>query len=143
MQNLDTIYGHDPSDCSVQNAIVIHMHYQSLKILCIHDFTSAPPAILNAMPVQEIHLGQISLIKCEVDRGIPLASIHWLHVRYETGQQVISEITNSSDPRFMIVTDGLQITNVQLTDEGIYRCYVYNSYDTVIRDIQALIGGLH
>ena len=116
-----------------------------LIILYTHDFTSlsAPPAILNAMPVQEIHLGQTSLIKCKVDRGSPLASIHWLHVRYEAGQQVITEITNSSDPRFMIVTDGLQITNVKLTDEGIYRCYVYNSYDTVIHDIQAVIGGLY
>ena len=95
------------------------------------------------MPVQEIYLSQTSLIKCEVDRGSPLASIHWLHVRYEAGQQVITEITNTSNSRFMIVTDGLQITNVQLTDEGIYRCYVYNSYDTVIRDIQAMIGGLH
>jgi hypothetical protein len=102
----------------------------------------APPAILNAMPKQDIHLGHTSLIKCEVDRGSPLAYIHWLHVQYhnETGQETLTEITNSSDPRFTIVSDGLQITNVQHSDEGIYRCYVYNSYGTVIRDIQAAIG---
>ena len=95
------------------------------------------------MPVQEILLGETSLIKCEVDRGRPLANIHWLHVHYDnkTGQQNLTEITNASDSRFMILSNGLQITNVQLSDEGTYRCYVYNSYGSVIRDIQATIRG--
>ena len=110
----------------------------------IYHLYSAPPAILNATSVQEIYLGKTSLIKCEVDRGSPLANIHWLHVQYhnETGQQKLTEITNSSDPRFTIVSDGLQITNVQHSDDGTYRCYVYNSYGTVFRDIHAVIGGL-
>ena len=120
-------------------------HTHSFTYIIFHSILSAPPAILNAMPKQDIHLGHTSLIKCEVDRGSPLAYIHWLHVQYhnETGQETLTEITNSSDPRFTIVSDGLQITNVQHSDEGIYRCYVYNSYGTVIRDIQAAIGGLH
>ena len=97
------------------------------------------------MSLQDIHLSQTSIIMCEVDRGSPLANIHWLRVTYhnESGQEMLTEITNTSDPRFTIVSNGLQITNVQLFDEGTYRCYVYNDYGTVIRDIEAKIGGLH
>ena len=103
----------------------------------------APPALLKSMPEQYIYLERTSVITCEVDRGNPLASIHWLRIQYDnTGKEVPMEITNSSNPRFTIVSDGLQITSVQLSDEGVYRCYVYNMYGNVILDIQATIRGL-
>ena len=115
-----------------------------LPSLTLHSFSSAPPAIYEGMPVQDIYFGEISVIKCEVDRGRPLANIHWLRVHYDndTRQQILTEITNVLNPRFTILSNGLQITNVQLSDEGIYRCYVYNSYGSVIRDIQVEIRGL-
>ena len=96
------------------------------------------------MPVQEIYLGETSLIRFDVDRGRPLANIHWLRVHYDngTGQQSLTEISNVSNSRFTILSNGLQITNVQFYDEGIYRCYVHNSYGSVIRDIQAAVKGL-
>ena len=74
-----------------------------------------------------------------------MAAIHWLHIEYnnETGEQRLTEITNDSDPRFTIVEDGLRIENVQLSDAGVYRCYVYNDYGTEVLDIQAAFRGIY
>ena len=117
--------------------------YSFILLLTIFSTCLAPPALLKSMPEQYIYLERTSIITCEVDRGNPLASIHWLRIQYDnTGKEVPMEITNSSNPRFTIVSDGLQITSVQLSDEGMYRCYVYNVYGNVILDIQATIRGL-
>ena len=101
-----------------------------------------PPRILNQMPLQEITYNETSLIKCEVE-SIPLATVHWIHISYnnETGNKDYVEITSDYDPRFRIVENGLEISNVQLSDEGTYRCYVYNVHGTAILDIYAAFKG--
>ena len=101
-----------------------------------------PPQILNQMPLQEITYNETSLIKCEVE-SIPLANVHWIHISYnnETGGKDYVEITSDYDPRFRIVENGLEISNVQLSDEGTYRCYVYNVHGTAILDIYAAFKG--
>ena len=78
-----------------------------------------------------------------MDRGNPLADIHWLRVNYnnETGEEELSEITSTYDPKFKIVENGLEISNVQVSDEGTYRCYAYNSIKQVFLDIQATFKG--
>ena len=94
------------------------------------------------MPLQEITYNETSLIKCEVE-SIPLATVHWIHISYnnETGNKDYVEITSDYDPRFRIVENGLEISNVQLSDEGTYRCYVYNVHGTAILDIYAAFKG--
>jgi hypothetical protein len=96
----------------------------------------APPEILNAMPVQEIHHGATSLLNCKIDRGYPEGNIHWLRVS-ETGDAVLEEITATSHERFTIVENGLEISNVQSSDEGRYRCYVQNDHGVDASDIHA------
>ena len=116
--------------------------YMCTLIMCI---SLALPRILNSSgtSLQEIEYGEVSLIKCEVDRGSPLADIHWLRVNFneETREMELSEITPDGNPRFKIVENGLEISNVQLSDEGTYRCYVYNIYGTAILDIYAAFKG--
>lgn len=73
-----------------------------------------------------------------MDRGIPLAAIHWLRM---TNVAEPLEITSNYDPRFRIVENGLEISNVQSSDEAEYRCYVYNSFGVIIFDIQAIYQG--
>ena len=101
-----------------------------------------PPRILNQMSLQEIISGKTSLIKCEVE-SIPFANVQWTHIHYnnETGDKNYVEITSSYNPRFKIVENGLKISNVQLSDEGTYRCYVYNIHGSATLDIQAIFKG--
>ena len=73
-----------------------------------------------------------------MDRGIPLAAIRWLRM---TNVPQPLEITSNYDPRFRIVENGLEISNVQLSDEGTYRCYVYNEHGTEILHIDAVFKG--
>ena len=77
-----------------------------------------------------------------MDRGSPLADVHWLRINNETGEEELSEITSNYDPRFKIVENGLEISNVQFSDGGIYRCYVYNSISTAVLDIKAIFKGM-
>ena len=111
----------------------------NLLLVCIFLLYSAPPVILNRIPVQEILAETTSCLICDIDRGNPLGNVHWLRVDNETGNVI--EITGTSDPRFRKVENGLEITSVQLSDEGIYRCYVFNQYGADSFDIQALYRG--
>ena len=104
-------------------------------------FFVAPPYILNGEHIQEIVKGQTSFLECKVDRGKPEALIHWLIYQNNTSVFNFPEITNNTDPRYKILENGLQITNVQPSDERIYRCYVYNEHGTVYFDIQAAFAG--
>ena len=122
------------------------MLFNSLAFTCNLSSLSispAPPQILNPMPLQDIFNRTTALIKCEVDRGSPLGDIHWLRVKVnnETREEELSEITSNYHPRFKIVENGLEISNVQSTDEGTYRCYVYNSIGQTFLDIQATFKG--
>ena len=78
-----------------------------------------------------------------MNRGHPLADIQWLHVNInnETEEEELSEITPNYDPRFKIVENGLEISNVQFSDEGTYRCYLNNSFSSDILDVQATFKG--
>ena len=114
------------------------------QTLCIYDYFMfflhiAAPAVLNKMPIQELMYMTTSFLKCEVDRGIPLAIIQWHIVNNETGQ--LSKITPNSHLRLKILEDGLEIDNTQLSDKGIYRCSVSNDYGTDSLDIQATSRG--
>ena len=94
------------------------------------------------MPIQEIYFGVTSLLTCTVDRGNPLATIEWLYITSdEDGDEVIETIAPDWNPRFTVVDGGLQIENVQASDEGLYRCYVSNDYDIVELTIQAAFRG--
>ena len=73
-----------------------------------------------------------------MDRGIPLAAIHWLRITNVTEPL---EITSNYDPRFRIVENGLEISNVRSSDEAKYRCYVYNSIKVITYNIQAVFRG--
>lgn len=73
-----------------------------------------------------------------MDRGSPLGDIHWLRVNHT---EELLQITSSYIPRFRIVENGLEISNVQFSDEGTYRCYVNNSIGTAVLDIQAVLKG--
>lgn len=66
--------------------------------------------------------------------GNPLATIYWLN-----GSTIITEDFN---PRFTVLENALQIENVQLTDEGTYRCYIHNDYGTDDLYIQAAFRGM-
>ena len=88
-------------------------------------FLSARPKILNGMTLQEIFIVNTSLIAVEVDRGRPSANTHWALVTYyKDSVENISVITPTHFPRFTIVEEGLKISDVQLSDEGIYRILI-------------------
>ena len=117
------------------------INYHSTSFL----FSTFPayPQILNEMILQEIFIGNTSLIASEVDRGRPIASIHWLRVTYDNESEVnISEITPTDFPRFTIVEDGLRISNTQMSDEGIYRIFMHNILRTIYLDILAAFEGM-
>ena len=84
-----------------------------------------------------------SLLLCEIDAGNPPATVYWLHITYNntTGAQIITEITADWNPRFTIVQNGLQISDVRVTDEGVYRCYVQNNRGQDVLDIRASFVG--
>lgn len=103
------------------------------------SFNSAPPVILVRIPVQDIIADVDSLLRCHIDRGSPLGSIYWLKIDNDTGN--LYELTANSDPRFHIVENGLEIRSVRISDEGMYRCYVYNQQGSDFFDIQALYRG--
>lgn len=105
------------------------------------SYSLAPPRIINLIPVHDIQEGTTSVIKSTVDRGSPLADINWLRVTYdnETREEKVLFI---SDPRFKVVNDGLEISDVQLSDEGIYRCYMYNIIGVAFFDTLAILKGM-
>ena len=75
--------------------------------------------------LQEIFIGNTSLIACEVDRGRPSADIFWARVTYDNESvENTSEITPIHFPRFTIVEKGLEISDVQWSDEGLYRILI-------------------
>ena len=76
-----------------------------------------------------------------MDRGFPEGTIYWLRVTYSnTGNEMLDEIT-ASDARFRIVENGLEISDVRSSDEGVYRCYVQNSHGVDAFDIHAAFRG--
>ena len=78
-----------------------------------------------------------------MNRGYPLADIQWLHVKInsETGEEELSKITSDYNPRFKIIENGLEISNVEFSDQGTYRCYLSNSFSTDILDVRATFKG--
>lgn len=95
------------------------------------------------MIIQEIYIGNTSLIACEVDRGRPIANLHWLRVTYDNESKMnIEEITPTEFPRFTIVEDGLRISNTQMSDEGIYQIFMYNNLRPIRLDILAAFKGM-
>ena len=101
------------------------INFASCLYSCYLLFSSADPKILNGMTLQEIFIGNTSLIFCEVDRGRPFAGTHWARVTYyNESVENISVITPTHFPRFTIVEEGLKISNVQLSDEGKYRILI-------------------
>ena len=101
----------------------------------------AAPAIRNQDHIQEIVRGETSLLRCDIDRGIPEATVRWLIYQENTTVYDFPVITNDTDPRYTVLEGGLQISNVQLSDARVYRCYVYNMYGTVFFDIEASFMG--
>ena len=59
----------------------------------------------------------------------------------EMGDTVLEEITATSHERFRIVENGLEISDVQSSDEGRYRCYVQNDHGVDASDIHAAFRG--
>ena len=102
---------------------------------------SAPPAILNQDHIQEIVHGETSLLRCDIDKGIPEALVEWLIYQENTTVYDFPPIRNGTDPRYRVLESGLEIANVQLSDARVYRCYVYNDHGTVFFDIQAAFVG--
>ena len=79
-----------------------------------------------------------------MDRGNPQATVYWLHITYNetTGAQILDEITSDWNPRFTVVENGLEISNVRRMDAGRYRCYVQNDRGVDVLDIQAAFRGI-
>ena len=58
------------------------------------------------------------VIRCEVDLGFPTSVVSWYK------DSVIININSSA--RLTRLSHGLQIQNVQQSDEGVYECYPRN-----------------
>lgn len=107
----------------------------------------APPKILSGITLQEIKNGT-SLITCEVDRGIPLATISWYRVYFnrEKGKSENSLLTSTitiveNNTRFTIDGSNLNISDVKSSDEGKYHILVSNHLGQDTRNILAAFGG--
>ena len=74
-----------------------------------------PPTILNPESVQQIHLQQTAFIDCDIDRGFPTSTVTWS-----------KNNTLINDARITVMNDGLQIRDVQQSDEGVYTCCARN-----------------
>ena len=90
-----------------------------------------PPTIRNQMPIQPIHLHQTSLIRCDVDLGYPTSTVIW----YKNHIRIIP------NERITITGSGLQIQNIQQSDEGLYECYAYNSEGVASLNITVTFRG--
>ena len=122
--------------------------------------TVAPPKILSGTTLQEINNGT-SLITCEVDRGIPLATISWYRVYFNNEKEneehllmstiytivennsTRNTIVENNNTRFTIVGSNLNISDVRFSDdEGNYRIRVVNNHGQDELDILAAFGGM-
>nr|XP_032625909.1 roundabout homolog 3 isoform X2 [Chelonoidis abingdonii] len=89
-------------------------------LLEVEDVTSdrIPPIIRRGPANQTLAVDATAQLQCHVS-GNPLPSIQWL----KDGQQVVGR-----DPRVSLLDNGtLQITNVQVTDSGLYVCVATSS----------------
>lgn len=94
---------------------------------------AVPPRILERIPVQEIHIGQTVLIRCIVNLGYPVAEVIWYkNTRF---------VNESNNPRITQRENGLEISNVQMSDEGEYECYVHNEFGSDSLEIQVAFRG--
>lgn len=102
----------------------------------------APPKILSGTTLQEIKNGT-SLITCEVDRGIPLATIIWLRV-YVNHEKLLTstKAVKNNNTRFTMDGSNLKISDVKLSDEGKYLILVVNIHGSKTLDILAAFGGM-
>ena len=74
-----------------------------------------PPAILYPIKKQTIYLGETGFISCDIDLGDPASTVLWY-----------KDNTVISDARVTIIDTGLQIRDVQQSDEGVYMCCAHN-----------------
>ncbi|XP_043356929.1 roundabout homolog 3 isoform X3 [Dermochelys coriacea] len=89
-------------------------------LLEVEDVTSdrIPPIIRRGPANQTLAVDATAQLQCHVT-GNPLPSIQWL----KDGQQVVGR-----DPRVSLLDNGtLQITNMQVTDSGLYVCVATSS----------------
>nr|XP_056716010.1 roundabout homolog 3 isoform X10 [Euleptes europaea] len=89
-------------------------------LLEVEDVTSdrIPPIIRRGPTNQTLALDSTAQLQCHVT-GNPLPSIQWL----KDGQRIVG-----SDPRVSLLDNGtLQITNLQVSDSGLYVCVATSS----------------
>ncbi|KAM6431806.1 roundabout homolog 3 isoform 5-T5 [Liasis olivaceus] len=89
-------------------------------LLEVEDVTTdrIPPIIRRGPTNQTLAIDSTALLQCHVT-GNPLPSIQWL----KDGQRIVG-----SDPRMSLLDNGtLQITNLQISDSGLYVCIATSS----------------
>uniref|UniRef100_A0A8D0G6Z4 Roundabout guidance receptor 3 n=1 Tax=Sphenodon punctatus TaxID=8508 RepID=A0A8D0G6Z4_SPHPU len=89
-------------------------------LLEVEDVTSdrIPPIIRRGQANQTLAVDSMAQLQCHVT-GNPLPSIQWL----KDGQRIVG-----SDPRISLLDNGtLQITNLQVSDSGLYVCVATSS----------------
>ncbi|XP_072834939.2 roundabout homolog 3 isoform X2 [Pogona vitticeps] len=89
-------------------------------LLEVEDVTSdrIPPIIRRGPTNQTLAIDSTAQLQCQVT-GNPLPSIQWL----KDGQRIVG-----SDPRISLLDNGtLQITNLQISDSGLYVCIATSS----------------
>ncbi|XP_007433382.1 roundabout homolog 3 [Python bivittatus] len=89
-------------------------------LLEVEDVTTdrIPPIIRRGPMNQTLAIDSTALLQCHVT-GNPLPSIQWL----KDGQRIMG-----SDPRMSLLDNGtLQITNLQISDSGLYVCIATSS----------------
>ncbi|XP_043532778.1 roundabout homolog 3 isoform X5 [Chiloscyllium plagiosum] len=92
----------------------------SKALLEVEDVSSdwIPPIIRQGPTNQTFAVDSTAQLQCHVI-GNPLPSVHWL----KDGQRILG-----NDPRISMLDNGtLQITNVQVTDSGMYICVATGS----------------
>ena len=89
-----------------------------------------PPAIQGLIPVQSICLHQTALIYCKRDHGVPASNEIWR----KDGVDVAFDY-----PRITPMEDGLEVYNVQKSDEGLYECFMQNEEGNVSYSIMVLV----
>ncbi|XP_048471330.1 roundabout homolog 3 [Rhincodon typus] len=92
----------------------------SKALLEVEDVSSdwIPPIIRQGPSNQTFAVDSTAQLQCHVI-GNPLPSVHWL----KDGQRILG-----NDPRISMLDNGtLQITNVQVTDSGMYICVATGS----------------
>ncbi|TPP56177.1 hypothetical protein FGIG_06134 [Fasciola gigantica] len=87
----------------------------------------SPPSFVETPSDLSVEVGRIALFRC-VAQGHPKPSIYW----ELPNKTPVFPSDSNNDQKYTVYSDGsLQITDIELTDEGKYQCTAHSSIDTI------------